>query len=94
MRFVWDEQKNRRNKTKHKVGFELASQVFADPNALSIQDRSVMDEERWQTLGSVGGVALLLVAHTCQEENGEETIRIITARKATPRERKAYEEGQ
>ena len=49
---------------------------------------------RWQTLGLVGGVVVLLVAHTYGEEKGEEVIRIISARKATPRERMFYEEAQ
>ncbi len=68
MRFVWDERKNRQNRAKHKVSFESAVLVFDDPNALSIQDRFVAGEERWQTLGLVGGMVILLVAHTFHEE--------------------------
>ena len=94
MQFVWDEKKNRRNKRKHKVSFETASLVFDDPKALSIQDRSVDGEDRWQTLGMVCDLVVLLVAHTWHEENGEEIVRIISARKATPRERRVYEENQ
>ena len=92
MRFVWDEEKNRKNRIKHKVSFETASLVFHDPHALSIQDRIANGEERWQTLGLVGGIVILLVAHSVQEEYQEEVIRIISARKATPRERRAYEQ--
>ena len=47
MRFFWDDEKNRRNRIKHKVSFETAILVFDDPNALSIQDRIVDGEERW-----------------------------------------------
>jgi len=65
--------------------------VFKDPNAISIQDRVVGGEKRWQTLGLVNGILVLLVAHTFHEADGEETIRIISARKATPRERAIYE---
>ena len=67
--------------------------VFEDPHALSVQDRAVEDEERWQSLGRVGGVVVVLVAHTYREENGEEVIRLISARKATPLERRAYEKN-
>jgi uncharacterized DUF497 family protein len=93
MRFEWDEAKNRRNLAKHSISFETAKSVFEDPHALSVQDRAVEDEERWQTLGRVGGVVVVLVAHTYDEENGEEVIRLISARKATPLERRAYEKN-
>jgi uncharacterized protein len=93
MRFEWDGAKNRRNLANHRISFETAKLVFEDPHALSVQDRAVEDEERWQTLGMVGGVVVVLVAHTYREEDGEEVIRLISARKATPLERRAYEEN-
>jgi uncharacterized DUF497 family protein len=93
MRFVWDEKKSRVNLAKHKVSFETATLVFDDPQSFSLFDRIKDGEERWQTLGIAGGVALLLVAHIDYEERGEEVIRIISARKATRQERKTYEEG-
>lgn len=93
MRFEWDEAKNRHNIAKHTVSFETARLVFEDPQALSVLERIVDREERWQTLGMIGGVVVLLVAHTFRDEGGEEAIRIISARRATPRERRAYEEG-
>jgi hypothetical protein len=93
MRFVWDEEKSRINRAKHKVSFETAALAFEDPLALSVQDRLVEGEPRWQTLGLVGGVVVLLVAHTYEEENAEEVVRIISARKATQRERNIYEES-
>jgi len=94
MRFVWDEEKSRINRAKHKVSFETAALAFEDPLALSVQDRLVEGEKRWQTLGLVGGVVVLLIAHTYEEENGEEVVRIISARKATARERMLYEQAQ
>lgn len=94
MRFVWDEGKSRINLAKRKVSFETARLVFEDPFAISIQDRIVEGELRWQTLGLVGGAVLLLVAHTYEEEGGEEVIRIVSRRKATPRERRFYEQTQ
>jgi uncharacterized DUF497 family protein len=93
MRFEWDEDKNRRNLAKHKVSLETASMVFDDPLMLSIQDRVVAGEERWQTLGMVSGT-VLLVAHTYRDRAGEEAIRLISARKAIARERRAYAKNQ
>lgn len=93
MRFIWDENKNRRNRAKHKISFETASLVFDDPHAISIIERIENGEKRWQTLGLAAGIVVLLVAHTYLEQGGEEVIRIISARKATPQERKIYEEG-
>ena len=54
MRFEWDEAKNRRNLAKRHISFETAKLVFEDPQALSVLDRAVEDEERWQTLGMIG----------------------------------------
>ena len=93
MRFLWDENKSRRNLAKHCVSFETAMLVFDDPYALSRFDRIKDGEERWQTLGVAEGIAVLLVAHVDFEEDGEAAIRIISARKATRHERKLYEEG-
>jgi uncharacterized DUF497 family protein len=94
MRFMWDEGKNRRNLLKHKVSFETAVSVFDDPHAISVQDRFVQGEERWQTLGLIEGMVVLLVAHSIEFESDEEIIRIISARKATPREREVYAQSQ
>ena len=93
MRFEWDEGKNRRNLAKHKVSFETASLVFEDPRALSIQDRVVEREERWQTVGMVSGT-VLFVAHTYREQAGDQVIRLISARKAIAHERRAYAKSQ
>lgn len=62
MRFEWDRNKSRSNRRKHGVTFETASFVFEDPNQLSIQDRFEGREERWQTMGLVNGLAVLIVA--------------------------------
>ena len=91
--FEWDEVKNKSNKLKHGVSFETAAHVFNDPLLLSVQDRHVHGEERWQSIGMVNGSVLLLVAHLFQEEDSAVVIRIVSARKATPYERRRYEEG-
>ena len=88
MEFAWDERKNRINKRKHGVSFETASAVFDDPYHLTRQDREVDGEPRWQTIGIVHGIHVLLVAHTVDEH--EDRIRILSARKATRRERSLY----
>jgi len=94
MRLEWDERKEQRNRARHGIGFDTACLVFEDPDHLSIQDRYAGGEERWQTLGLAGGIVVLLVAHTWREdEAGEEVIRIISARKATPRERRRYDQN-
>ena len=93
MRFEWDEGKSRQNLAKHGVSFDTATLVFEDPHSVSRFDRIKNGAKRWQTLDRAGAVTVLLVAHVDLEEDGELTIRIISARKATSHERKAYEEG-
>jgi uncharacterized protein len=92
MRIVWDEAKNRANRLKHGVSFETARLVFDDPFHVSVPDRHEHGEERWTTIGMVGSVVILLVVHTYGEANGEETVRIISARKATKSERSRYQD--
>lgn len=94
MRWTWDANKERINQRKHGLGFETAQLVFDDSYAASRHD-PYPGEQRWQTIGIVGGVVVFVV-HTWPEPvrgNVEEIGRIISARKATPHERKAYEEG-
>jgi uncharacterized DUF497 family protein len=92
MRFEWDTVKSRRNFAKHRISFETASLVFEDQRMLVQEDRIVDGEERWQALGLIGSAVIVLVVHTHREEGVEEVVRIISARKATASERKAYEE--
>jgi uncharacterized protein len=75
------------------VSFEAATLVFDDPHAVGVPEHTEEGEERWKTVGMAAGVVPLLVVQSHREEGGEEYIRIISARKATPRERKTYEEG-
>jgi hypothetical protein len=93
MRFEWDESKDRSNQRKHGISFATALLVFDDPAHLSVQDREVDGEPRWQTLGGIGGVLIVLVAHTWRDDGADEVIRIISARKATARERRLYEKS-
>lgn len=91
IRFEWDAAKAAANLQKHGVSFELACLAFTDPFALSAQDRIEGGEYRWQTLGLVEGCLLLLVAHTVRDDEGVEIIRIVSARKATRKERQRYD---
>lgn len=93
MQFEWDEEKNRRNKRKHKITFEAARAIFFDPTALTIRNRVVAGEERWKTIGRARD-AVLSVIHTLEEEDADEIIRLISARKATPSERRLYEDDE
>ena len=90
--FKWDPNKNNINIIKHGVGFEEASSVFFDENALLINDDAHSgDEERFVIIGVSYRGNLLVVCH-CYREN-DEIIRIISARKATKRELQYYLEG-
>ncbi len=92
-RFEWGSAMAESKLRKHGVAFEDAIFAFADPFALTAQDRVEGAELRWQTLGSVGGCMVLLVAHTVgQDEDGTEVIRVISARATGRRERKRYED--
>ena len=94
MKWTWDDNKNRTNKRDRGLSFEAAQYVFTDPLAVSRPD-PYPDEERWQTIGLIGQLTVFVV-HTWPESEpvtGEETGRIISARRATAHERRAYEEG-
>jgi uncharacterized DUF497 family protein len=90
VRFEWDENKNRTNFIKHRIRFEVAKMIFDDPLVVSFPERNVDGEERWQSVGSADGVAILAVAHTLLDDDGTEVIRIISARKASKSERRRY----
>ena len=90
LEFEWDEDKAKGNLKKHGVSFEEASSIFGDPLALTIPDPLHSEEEdRFITLGESHRRRLLVVVST---DRGDK-VRIISARVATRRERKDYEEG-
>ena len=94
MRWTWDEDKNLANRQKHGIRFENAVLVFDDPLAVTRED-PYPHERRLQTIGQVRSVVIVVI-HAWSEPgylNGESIGRIISARKATRRERNAYEEG-
>ena len=89
MTYEWDSRKAKENLRKHRVSFEEAATVFLDPLALTFLDPDHSDEEdREITIGVTTKPRVVFVSH-CQRGD---RIRIISARKATRKERKQYEE--
>ena len=87
--FEWDENKAEKNLRKHNVSFEEAQTVFFDEDAVQFWDeKHSHSEDRFLMLGMSSRPRLLLVVHCYREK--EETIRIISARKATKREQREY----
>jgi uncharacterized DUF497 family protein len=90
--FDWDERKNRLNRSKHGVWFEEAQTVFDDRLAQLFDDPEHSEqEERFILLGVSSAMKTLVVVHSYQEKKS--VIRIISARKATKKEARFYEEG-
>jgi uncharacterized DUF497 family protein len=94
MEFDWNEHKNRVNFKKHGIRFEEAMLIFQSVHFTRVDPRDYHDEHgqaevREITIGTLGGAAVLVVCHT--NRNGR--TRIISARKATPKERRRYNEA-
>ena len=92
--FEWDIRKARTNTEKHRVTFEDAATVFADPHALNAYDPDHSEsEDRWITLGTAHSGRLLVVCHTFTERpGGSAAVRIYSARPATSKEAQSYYE--
>jgi uncharacterized DUF497 family protein len=88
--WVWDPDKDRRNRSRHKLPLSLGEMALADPLALSRPDPHP-DGDRWDTVAVVDGMTLF-VAHTWPDDGTPG--RIISVRQATTHERKAYEDGE
>ena len=90
--FEWDPRKAEANAAKHGISFEDAVTVFLDPEALDGPDQQHSSaESRFLRLGRSAGGHMLMVAYTFRRSGDAETIRIISARRASRRERAAYE---
>jgi len=91
MKFQWDPNKDAANQRKHGVGFREAATVFDDPLSTTFPDYDhSASEQRFLAIGMSARGRVMVVAHA---EQGD-TIRIISARSVTKRERKFYEEGK
>ena len=93
MNFEWDEDKSSINLRKHGISFEETEEVFDDPFHISILDKRFdYFEERWITIGSTNRRKIIVIGHLYYlTEDGNEVIRIITARKATKKKKEHYE---
>ena len=87
VKFIWDEKKNQVNLKKHRVDFNDAARAWFDPDRLDFFDEEhSLDEIRWMFLGAVAGIVLYVV----ETEPDEDTIRIISARRALKHEQEVY----
>ena len=93
--FEWDENKANANLRKHGVSFELASTAFADPRLLTLADLEHSElEDRWFSIGCAHNGAMLSIVYLWSETDPATTkVRLISARPATPREVRNYEES-
>ena len=90
LRFTWDAKKAAANERKHRVSFAEAATAFADPLSLTVPDHEHSEtEERFLLLGLSHRGRLLVIAHTERDD----TIRLISARRANRREQAVYEEA-
>ena len=89
MRITWDPNKAEINFKKHRIRFSDVETVLFDPFALTLEEQVVATEQRYVTVGSdaIGRTVAIVYAYST------DTIRLISARKATPTERKQYEKG-
>ena len=93
MKFEWDKGKERINVKKHGVSFEQASYVFSDPYALNKYDgEHSQEEDRWLLLGKSLNEVMLVVVHTFRDNEGVESVRVISARRATSHEQDIYQD--
>ena len=93
MRFDWDSRKATANRRKHRVSFEEACTIFADRSVLTTYDEiHSSGEERWVSIGMAQTARLLVVIHTwpVPDEADEETLTIVSARRANQREQAIY----
>jgi uncharacterized DUF497 family protein len=91
MRFEWDPVKARANYAKHGISFEEATTVFGDPLSMTIFDPLHSErEDRFVTMGTSTQLNLLAVVHA---ERDDDSIRLISARRATRAEGRQYEKG-
>jgi uncharacterized protein len=88
-RFEWDEAKNRSNILKHGFDFADAEEMFGSILLTHLDSSEDYGEDRWIGIGTIGAVTAVVVF----AERGPETLRIISLRKATRRERKQYEKA-
>lgn len=93
IQFEWDIEKEKINIANHKLNFTDACHVFADTFQLNLFDESHSDDEdRWVVIGEIPVMKIVVVVHTIRQgyDENDSRVRIISARKATKKEREAY----
>lgn len=90
MRFVWDPRKNQENIRNRNLDFAEARNIFQRPMLRMLDDRYDYGEDRWIAIGMLDSVRIVVVVFTERDEN---TIRIISMRKALSHEQKRYEQA-
>ena len=92
MSLEWDPQKAESNLEKHGISFEEAASALLDPSALAMEDETAEREPRWVVIGMSNQARLLTVIYTVRmsDENADDIIRIISARKSTKAEASIY----
>jgi uncharacterized DUF497 family protein len=93
VRFTWDPRKAASNREKHGVTFDEACSVFVDPLALIAEDANHAERSLITGMSVASRIVVTVFIETIADE-GNDTIRIISARLATKRERRRYEEGE
>ncbi len=88
MKLVWDRRKNEINIKKHGLGFSDTATIFDSPMLVGLDERKMYGEDRWMGIGLMGNRVVVIVF----TEPDEDTIRVISFRKATTDERKKYEQ--
>ncbi len=92
LNFEWDDNKNQKNIKVHNISFEEATAIFYDENCIiDLDTRFDYYESRYQAIGKVNNALVLLVAHTYRDRDGEEVIRLISARPANKQEKQLYD---
>ena len=89
--FEWDETKNRRNNQKHGISFSSATTFFSLPHLVRLDERESYGEDRWLAIGFIGLLIGVVIFTERLEDQGDKSIRIISARKASTREIELYE---
>ncbi|MBA3028524.1 MAG: BrnT family toxin [Desulfobacteraceae bacterium] len=89
MEIIWDHNKAEINFKKHKIRFSDAEMVLYDPFAMTLEDQVVSAERRFVTVGADATGRIVAVVYSYRKD----AIRLISARKATSKERKQYEKG-
>lgn len=92
MQFEWDDEKDKANIIKHGIAFKTAELIFGDNNRIEMYDEahSTIDEDRYITIGEINEVMLVVTVVYTMRGDGGDIIRLISARRATNKEKELY----